>query len=153
MNPFNYQKRSVEFLGVLSVGRDKLKVYYLKSQKQPHQVPSREMQQAWLEQGIGVDDFPSDHHVGFAIFHHADDGVYLLISTWCDANMMRHRVFSIDDAGKLHSLEQTKIIACVWELEVMFYERNAWITQVMVSEMLEPDNVQRYLAEGYNGWV
>ncbi len=154
MNPLNYQKREVSFLGSQTVGTTQLKIYYLTSDKRKSQpVPETERQRQWLAQGLDEADFNGEHHIGFAIIHAADDGDYLLISTWCDANMLRHRVFTIGDDGRLQSLEKTKIIACVWELAVMFYERNCWIEQVMISETLNEANVQRYLQKGYSGWV
>lgn len=154
MNPLNYQERAVSFLGTQAIGQAQLKMYYLTSEKQAETpVPEPELQRQWLVQGLDEANFPGEHHIGFAIIHAADDGDYLLISTWCDANMLRHRVFTIDNENRLQSLESTKIIACVWELAVMFYERNFWIEQVMTTEKLEDENVQRYLQKGYSGWV
>lgn len=154
MNPLNFQKRAVSFLGAQTIGQARLKTYYLTSEKQAKApVPEAELQRRWLTQGLDEADFPGEHHIGFAIIHAADDGYYLLISTWCDANMLRHRVFTVDEENRLQSLESSKIIACVWELAVMFYERNCWTEQVMTTEYLEEANVQRYLQEGYSGWV
>lgn len=154
MNPHNYQQREVSFLGVQTIGQTQLKMYYLTSEKQKVvALPEPALQRQWLSQGLDEAIFPGEHHVGFAIIHAADDGYYLLISTWCDANMLRHRVFTISNENRPEPLDRTKIIACVWELAVMFYERNCWIEQVMVAEKLESANVQRYLQKGYSGWV
>ncbi|MGP2502523.1 hypothetical protein ACTUSN_14145 [Pantoea ananatis] len=154
MNSFNYQKRAVSFLGTQTIGLTQLKMYYLTSEKQAEKpITPPELQRQWLYQGLNETDFPTDLHVGFAIIHAADDGFYLLISTWCDANMLRHRVFTVDGENLLHSLDKTKIIACVWELAVMSYERNCWIEQVMTTEKIEDSNVLRYLKKGYTGWV
>ncbi len=154
MNPLNYQKRAVSFLGTQAIGQAQIKMYYLTSEKQAAApVPDAELQRQWLTQGLDEADFPGEHHIGFAIIHAADDGHYLLISTWCDANMLRHRVFTLDNENRLQPLDSTKIIACVWELAVMFYERSYWIAQVMTTEKLEDANVQRYLQQGYSGWV
>lgn len=154
MNPFNYQQRHIDFHGTQTIGHTRLKLYYLKSPQQTGApLPAPELQQVWLTEGLGSDHFASDHQIGFAIIHAADDGYYLLISTWCDANMLRHRVFTIDDDNRLQTLDATKIIACVWELALMFYERNCWIEHVMTTENLEESHVQRYLQSGYSGWV
>lgn len=154
MNPLNYHQREVRFLGMRIVDQARIKIYYLNSEKQAETpVPGEDVQQKWLSQGVGQDDFPGEHHIGFAIIHAADDGYYLLISTWCDANMLRHRVFTVDDQNRLQPLDSTKIIACIWELAVMFYERNCWIEQVMITEKIEDTNIQRYLQKGYSGWV
>ncbi|EBA1655689.1 hypothetical protein HB016_002568 [Salmonella enterica subsp. enterica] len=154
MNPFNYQQRQIDFHGTQTIGQVRLKLYYLKSQQQAGTaIPLPATQQVWLTEGLSNDHFDIDHQIGFAIIHAADDGYYLLISTWCDANMLRHRVFTIDDDNHLRPLDATKIIACVWELAVIFYERNCWIEHVMTTENLEEKNVQRYLQSGYSGWV
>ncbi|BET98876.1 hypothetical protein [Xenorhabdus taiwanensis] len=154
MNLLNYQKRAVSFLGTQTIGQTQLKMYYLTSEKQKETpTPNAELRRQWLTQGLDEVHFPGEHHIGFAIIHAADDGYYLLISTWCDANMLRHQVFIISDENRLQPLDNTKIIACVWELAVMFYERNYWIEQVMTTEKLEEANIQRYLQKGYSGWV
>jgi len=154
MNSLNYQKRSVSFLGTQTIGLAQLKMYYLTSEKQASSpVPDAEIQRQLLAQSLDETHCPGEHHIGFAIIHAADDGYYLLVSTWCDANMLRHRVFIVDSENRLQPLDSTKIIACVWELAVMFYERNFWIELVMTTEKLEDANILRYLQKGYSGWV
>ncbi len=102
MNPFLYQPRSAVFHGVLEFDDQRLKIYRIASQEQAGvPLPERDRQRALLREALREDRWPTDHHIGFAIFHFANDGVYLLVSSWCDANMLRHRVFMISPQGRL----------------------------------------------------
>jgi hypothetical protein len=157
MNSFNYQPRQVRFHGTLTLGRHRLKRYLIASAaRQTHPQPDEAAWRALLAPVVTQDSWPNDHGIGFAILHFADDGDYLLLSTWCDANMLRHHVFTVTQQHgewQRQSLADSRIIACVWELEVMVQERRRWIEQVMVSPQMQEKNVVRYLSGGFEGWV
>ncbi|WP_373328644.1 hypothetical protein [Cronobacter turicensis] len=154
MNTFLYQSRNAVFHGVLELDARRLKIYCIASQSQAQQsLPDSERQRALLREALRDDHWPTDHQTGFAIFHFANDGVYLLVSSWCDANMLRHRVFMLSPQGHLAPLDASRIVACVWELAIIWHERNLWIQEVMAQATLDPAGVQRYLTQGYEGWV
>ncbi|EOV9617691.1 hypothetical protein ACN5LY_002270 [Cronobacter dublinensis] len=154
MNPFLYQPRSAVFHGVLEFDDRRLKIYRIASQEQAGvPLPDRDRQRALLREALREDRWPTDHQIGFAIFHFANDGAYLLVSSWCDANMLRHRVFMISPQGRLEPLDASRIIACVWELAIVWHERNLWIQEAMAQTAYSAAGVQRYLTQGYEGWV
>lgn len=157
MNPFDYVQRAMTFHGVVTTGDKHLKTYRIACASQVEtQLPPLTQQQALLAQVLDDDEYPNDHGLGFVIYHFAEDGDYLLVSTWCDANMLRHRVFKIETqhgSWQLISLAATHIIACIWELDIIFHERNAWIEHVLTAGALTAKQRQAYLAKSYSGWV
>lgn len=102
-------------------------------------------------------DSPLDEAFGFAILHLANDGVYLLLTRFNNANNLRHRVLSVvlgRETLELGRLDDPHIIACVWELRLMMYEADAWIDAVLKSgEGLTSDTIEDYLARRYEGTV
>lgn len=77
---------------------------------------------------------------GFLIIHEAADGYYLLVDWWTGGNMLHHEVFYKSAITDLNwrSLDDPNIAACVWELEIIYAERNAWIKHVLKCA-LQPD--------------
>ena len=159
-NPLTYEPRAVRFHGVLEVRGRRLKLYTLSAPgREPGALPPGRDLRHTLEAGLlDLGDEP-DHGVGFAILHWAEDGDYLLINLWYDANMLRSSVFRIEarDARSpaLASLAPLRVIACVWELDIYKFERDAWVREVLQKrpDSLTDAVLEPYLAVGLNGTV
>ena len=122
----------------------------------------------WKEASIGTDGWPGllgkclsptedadEHKCGFAILHHARDGTYLLASRWFGGNMLKHEVFMVQGpagAARLESIAASRIVACVWELEVIKFERDAWVRTAMAG-LGKPESLDAYFAAQMSGWV
>ncbi|ROM90335.1 hypothetical protein [Pseudomonas brassicacearum] len=162
MNTMKYLPRLSQSYPTVSVNDRKFKVYGVFSD--PSKVacfPSQEELVSRIGEMTGAPTDPADHGLGFAIVHLALDGDYLLLSQWVDANMLQHRVYKcVVDNRKLtnvESLAETGIIACVWELEIMKFERDSWVRTMLNAS---PDAVRQptgdpeaYLQSTYTGWV
>lgn len=76
------------------------------------------------------------YNVAFVILHRAQEGYFLLIGRWVDENMLMQDVYLSDFASPLefNSIHNTHIVACVWELEIIYAERNSWVENVMKSD-------------------
>jgi len=100
---------------------------------------------------------PADHGLGFLMLHFGADGHYLALSEWFGGNMLRHRVYRSDDA--IHGsngfvpMVPRDVMTCVWELEVMKFERDAWVRTVMTRDAVDEDAVEAYLGMRLTGWV
>lgn len=72
---------------------------------------------------------------GFCIVHQARDGVFALLNWWVGENMLRQRVFyaPLSAPLALESISSTGITACVWEMAVFWFERNAWVEEVLAA--------------------
>ena len=96
-----------------------------------------------------------DHAVGFAIMHYAKDGDYLLVSRWHAGNTLKHEVWTVgtsDEGWLLTSLLETRMIACVWELEIIHFERNAWVRTAMAKDG-SAAAIEEYLQTTFSGWI
>lgn len=133
-NPISYQPRELLNLGIARFGWT-AKVYgILGTGRTPSEFPPGDMLMGVLATEMGLMDRPNDHSCGFAIFHLADDGFYVLLTRFNNANNLAHRVWSIDrqDSGlTLSPLADDRIIACVWEMSLMHFEARAWVDCVL----------------------
>jgi hypothetical protein len=78
---------------------------------------------------------------GFTIAHDAATAGLAIAYWWANENEIHKRDFAapLGDAGALEPVEGTGM-ACVWELEVIEFERRAWLEDV-----LKDGDVERYL--------
>ena len=98
---------------------------------------------------------PLDHGVGFVIVHYARDGDYLLVSRWYGGNMLKHELFRISQTPQgwqAEPLRSTNIVACVWELQVITFERQSWVCTAMAKGGTEA-SFDSYLSMMLEGWV
>src|SRR3954471_9021082 len=78
---------------------------------------------------------------GFTIAHDAKSAALAIAYWWANENELHARQFIAprDDPGALEPLENAGL-ACVSELEVIDFERRAWLEEVLAGE-----DVERYL--------
>ena len=83
-----------------------------------------------------------DGAIGFTIAHDAAGAGLGIVYWWANDNEIHQRVFAAprDDPGALVAADGTGM-ACVWELEVIDFERRAWLEDV-----LKGADVERYLS-------
>ena len=156
-NPLRFASRPCRSLGLGRAGASTYKLYEIRSGKNVGSPgPRPEALHAAVAAAFEGWDSPTDHPLGFAIAHLADDGWYLLLSRWNNANNLRHRVWAIDgepDAVLTRPLEDEHVIACVWELRLMLHEANAWIACVLepLGDVITAQARERYLGAIYEG--
>jgi|TARA_R110002073_G_scaffold45053_2_gene124637 hypothetical protein len=85
---------------------------------------------------IGSD--PLDAPVGFVIAHVAREAVFYVVCWWNDENMLRTAVYrgSLEAPLVMESIADTNIVACVWELEIISFERDQWVDKVLKPKKL-----------------
>src|SRR3954454_8507469 len=79
---------------------------------------------------------------GFTIAHDARSAGLGLVYWWANDNEIHRRAYvsPIDDPGALEPLDDPTGLACVWELEIIDFERRAWLQDVLIE-----DDVDAYL--------
>jgi hypothetical protein len=96
----------------------------------------------------------SDDRYGVAvvIVHRGQDACWLLIDWWGQESVLYHRplVAPLDSDGQFEPTPPD-VTACVWELPLLMFERDAWVRTVL-SEDEGPD-VGRYLECRFDGTV
>lgn len=158
MNPLTYSPRLVKAHAPVEVCGRILKVYGMfRDPERRSTVPEPD----WLRQhaaSVFREPLqPGDHPVGFLILHYGSEGDYLLVSQWYDADMLKHwvrgAVVDADGCTTFAPLAQRDLIACVWELEVINFERDAWVNTVLARGRLDQAALDAYLATTFSGWV
>jgi hypothetical protein len=82
-----------------------------------------------------------DGAFGFTIAHDAATAGLALVYWWANENEIHNRFFASpsDDPGAIAPYESTGM-SCVWEMEVIDFERRAWLEDV-----LKRDDREAYL--------
>jgi len=70
-----------------------------------------------------------DHYgAGFAGLHFGKTANFAFIDWWASENELHHHVFisPLDRPSDLRDATATGLTACVWDLELIWFERQAW---------------------------
>ncbi len=144
-----YKKRPVRFLEIIQVNGWQIKVYSI-SVRQPVVDASwielvRQQLPEWLNK-TGNHTLPT-YKIATLILHEGREGCFAIISWWVDENMLQLFVYLADynttTSFKLFS--DNGIVTCVWEMAVLWFERNAWVNCVLKNPG-DPDSIKKYLA-------
>lgn len=87
---------------------------------------------AFLEAEVKTGKLKFDGELGFAILHRAGDYLLLLLTTWRNTNEMWESIF-VKNVVHHESYSPFKFendhkgTYCVWELGIVWHERNAWV--------------------------
>jgi hypothetical protein len=128
-----YQPRTIRFIGREDLGNWRLKVYGIGT----HAPDARpEFVAATLDAAREV--LPADGGAGFVIAHDARTAGLALIYWWDNENEIHGRFFAspLDDPTALVPNDGTGL-ACVWEMEVLDFERRAWLEDVLKNDDLD----------------
>ena len=88
--------------------------------------------------------------VGFIGIHDGRGAIFVFIDFWADENELHHHVYVApkDQPAQLEYKTPSGLIACVWDLVVLGFERQAWIECALASPN-RPD-LEAYLARTMN---
>ncbi len=95
-----------------------------------------------------------EHHgVGFLIIHAAREAVFLLLDLWAGENMLRQHLFAstYDNPTEFRDLADTGLMACVWEMSIQSFERQAWVECVLDNP--QGPSLAAYLSKQLSGFV
>jgi len=97
---------------------------------------------------------PQDHHgAGFFILHAARKANFILLDHWTGENTIRQNAYTstFDEPEAFTDMTASRLVACVWELQVLSFERQAWLDAVLANPA-GPD-LDAYLDQRMNGYV
>lgn len=88
--------------------------------------------------------------VGFIGVHDGRGAIFVFIDFWADENELHHHVYVApkDRPRKLEYKTPSGLIACLWDLAVIGFERQAWIHCVLANPS-GPD-LEAYLSRQLN---
>ena len=129
-----YKKRSIKFLEQADIEGWRIKIYGITADS--NNLPAKIIIEgknavipnlpipAVTEQRFGI---------GFLIIHRGIMANWFLLNWWENEDIIHQQVFSspINAPGKIRPVTDKSIMACVYELEVYSFERDAWINTVL----------------------
>lgn len=126
-----YEQRVFRYYGVHQLGEAYIKVYGISRDGSALGAPLVDTATGLARELIGADAL--DAPAGFVIAHVAREAVFYVVCCWNDENMLRLDVFRADLASPevVESIADTRIVACVWELEIIACERDLWVSEVL----------------------
>ena len=140
-----YRPRPVQVLELLEYGPWRIKLYKLTAEHTrllPELVAeAKRVIRKALPSGARAHD---TYSVGFACIHAGLDSNFVFVDWWANENELRHHVFtsSLERPLELRRAPEG-LIACVFDLQLIWFERNAWVEKVL-SNPSGPD-VEAYL--------
>ncbi len=129
-----YQERPIRFLERWQHDHWRLKVYGIASGRP---VPCDELITAAKDVAIErLDSVPAalkHYSVGFLGVHEGHTSNFVFVDWWADENELHHHVYvsPTDDPLRLTYATPTGVIACVWDLRVLAFERQAWLDTIL----------------------
>jgi hypothetical protein len=141
-----YQTRPIRSLGLLKAEGWRLKVYaaaYARPSPRSELVEATKRLVYRLPQ---PPDAQGRYGVGFLCAHDGRGGCYAFVDWWADENELHHRIYFAEEdrPSQLVPVGPDGLTACVWDLAIMAFERQAWLDTVLRNSG-GPD-LERYLA-------
>lgn len=149
-----YRPRKIQYSECYHLGAWTVKIYTIAKEDhymaQAHYETAKQQLPVWLALKNGFND--DHHHCAFLIVHQGKEGVFAIVNWWVDEEMLNTHVFlsDIKEPANFQRISGGGLAPCIWELEVINYERSAWMKYV-----LQPDvpDFERYWKDQYNGII
>ena len=148
-----YAMRPIRCRGVLEAEGWRLKLYeaaYDRERPRPELVEAAKGLVNRLPQ---PPDSDGRYGVGFLCAHDGRGGCYAFVDWWADENELHHLIYTApaDRPAELEPVGPGDLTACVWDLAIMAFEREAWLDTVLKN----PDgpDLDRYLEVTFDGDV
>jgi hypothetical protein len=148
-----YEQRSVRHLGTWAHEGWLLKVYGLayRGDVPPSKVVAAAKRTAAEALPMPAQT-PDRYGVGFLVVHEGQDARWLLVDWWGFESVLHHRLMVSPLEGEPEFKRAPgAVTACVWELPILAFERDAWVETVLSDP--ERPNVSAYLERRLEGLI
>lgn len=127
-----YQPRAIAFVELRSVRDWQLKIYSVRYGQSPLDWGRFKTGLAVAEAALPTPAVtPARPGVGFMILHQGRTGNYVVLAWWDQENELPLRVFVQRSASEAWRPARDSESICVWDLEVIAHERNAYVASVL----------------------
>lgn len=126
-----FRPRPSRFLGHWEIGEWRMKAYSLHAE---HTRVLPELVDAARELAGRVlpNTLEDSYGVGFVGVHCRRDSNFVFIDWWARENELHHHVFTSSLEKPLELARAADgVSACVWDLQVIWFERNMWVEKVL----------------------
>lgn len=142
-----YEPRPLAFLEVRTVRGFRLKCYSIRHGERPLDLETFEAGLKRAEDELPTPPINAERPgVGFVIMHQGRTGDYLILCWWDRENELPLRVFIRDRDGWRAAAGGESV--CVWDLRVIWWEREAYVSTVLAGGAVEA-----YLAARVSGYA
>jgi hypothetical protein len=141
----SYRPRPVRFLELWECGPWRIKLYGLTAEHTRLLPDLTRAAKELVRHTLSTEaDESKGYGVGFAGIHCGIDANFVFIDWWENENELHHHVFvsTLESPLELHSAPPG-LVACVFDLQVIWFERNAWVEKILANTR-GPD-VESYL--------
>lgn len=151
--PFKpYRKRPVRFIEIYQYNDWQIKLYSISIQHEFVSSMNIELAKRCMPEWLKhTDNYPlNTYQIATLILHEGKEGCFAIISWWIDENMLQLHVYlsSYDQPSTFQLYSDKGMVSCVWEMAVLWFERNAWVEHVL-SKPSSPD-FNSYLQQHMN---
>jgi hypothetical protein len=146
-----YQSRPIRFLELWRCGSWRLKVYGISWEpRAPRPALIDAAKKIAGQRLLSVDSSSNHYSVGFLGVHDGRTANFIFVDWWADENELHHHVYvsPTDRPAELAYVTPTGLTACVWDLRVMAFEREAWLNTVLKNP--GGPNLEAYLQQRLN---
>jgi hypothetical protein len=140
-----YAPRAIQFLGMREPNSWRLKFYSIAYGSEPIDWSLFAPGIAMAEEALpNPAEYPGRRGLGFLIAHRGRTADYVVLGWWDQENELPLRVF-VMPPGRVHwRPAQGSESICVWDLEVIAFERDCFVATMLNGECREPE--RKYLA-------
>lgn len=148
-----FKPRVTGFMGLQKCNDWTLKCYGISIIKKPlgkeMLIGIKKYLPGWLK-NAGLTDLPV-YKAGTLILHEGKEGCFAIICWWAGENMLQLFTYLArnEKPGIFELISDKGIVCCVWEMEVLWFERNAWVEEVM-KQKDNPQALENYLNKHMN---
>lgn len=132
-----YQRLPIRFLELWQEAGWRLKVYTIAIPGNPISPElvqaAKQVAQRWLRQPAAPNQ--RSHEVGFIGIHEGRGANFVFVDWWADESELHHHLYMspVDRPSELQYVTPTGLVASVWDLRIMCFERQVWIDTVLAN--------------------
>ena len=147
-----YSPREIRFCGLRDSGRWTLKVYSVTYGAEPVHWQAFEPGLRLAERALPEPDETAGRPgLGFLIAHQGRTGDYVVLAWWDYENELPMRVWVRRDRHEDWRPARGGESVCVWDLEVIWAERQAWVETMLAAAGSDPAGYLARVEDQYRG--
>lgn len=145
-----YKKRPIRFLRIIQHKDWKIKLYSISLYNEFVSNENIEVSISNLDNWLSKCETNQlkTYSMATLILHEGKEGCFAIINWWIDENMLQNFVYLKNEHGKFNVFCNNEIPTCIWELAVIWHERNAWIKHILMKN--ENPDIEAYLNDQLN---
>jgi hypothetical protein len=150
-----YKTRPVRFLELHQLDDWQIKIYSISVKNEVVQSKTVEYAKRNLAEWLSKSEiYPLDtYKTATLILHEGKEGCFAIINWWIDESMMQLFVYLATNEKPTDFVlySHNGIVTCVWEMAVLWFERNAWVKHILMKA--DNPDLETYLNERLNNNV